>query len=94
MAAVGLWVWNTRSSPSEEGFFEFPQALVRMGFLGAVSNRADFHHVNAAGRSHEGNRAFVEAVGARLAAARRRRRTSDRRAGPPPGARPGGLRGP
>lgn len=71
---IGLWVWNTRTRPADEGFFEFPQALVRMGFVGAVSNAADFHHVNPAVRSHGGNAPFVEAVRNRLAAARKRRR--------------------
>jgi hypothetical protein len=45
-----------------------------MGFVGAVSNAADFHHVNPAVRSHGGNAPFVEAVRNRLAAARKRRR--------------------
>ena len=84
---IGLWVWNTRARPADEGFFEFPQALVRMGFLGAVSNRADFHHVNPAVQSHGGNAPFLEAVRDRLAAAARQGRD------PLPGGnldRPGG----
>lgn len=59
---VDVWAWNTREDPAAEGFFEFPQALARMGFTGAVSNRADFHHVNPHQGAHDGNRDFIEAV--------------------------------
>jgi hypothetical protein len=59
---IDLWTWNTRGDPVAEGFFEFPQALVRMGFRGGVTNRADFHHVNPCETGHEGNRAFLKAM--------------------------------
>ncbi len=63
---VGLWAWNTRGRPGDEGFFEFPQALAQMGFREAISNAADFHHVNPASDEHDGNAAFLEAVEERL----------------------------
>jgi hypothetical protein len=63
---IDVWAWNTRTSPAEEGFFEFPQALAKMGFRGAVSNRADFHHVHAQQAAHPGNRDFLAAVRARI----------------------------
>jgi len=59
---IDLWTWNTRGDPAAEGFFEFPQALIRMGFQGGVTNRADFHHVNPRETGHEGNRAFLDAL--------------------------------
>ena len=59
---IDLWTWNTRGDPAAEGFFEFPQALVRMGFRGGVTNRADFHHVNPRARDHSGNRALLDAL--------------------------------
>jgi len=63
---VGIWAWNTRRDPYDEGFFEFPQALARMGFLASVSNRAEFHHVNPHEAGHAGNGPFVETVRAVL----------------------------
>jgi len=63
---IDLWTWNTRGDPVAEGFFEFPQALVRMGFRGGVTNRADFHHVNPRETAHEGNRAFLKAMRRRI----------------------------
>jgi len=63
---VDLWVWNSRSDPMSEGFFEFPQALTRMGFRGAVTNRADFHHVNPGRANDAGNRRFLAALCERL----------------------------
>jgi hypothetical protein len=59
---IDLWTWNTRGDPAAEGFFEFPQALVQMGFRGSVSNRADFHHINPRTRDHSGNRTFFDAL--------------------------------
>jgi hypothetical protein len=59
---IDLWTWNTRGDPAAEGFFEFPQALVRMGFRGGVTNRADFHHVNPRARDHSGNGALLDAL--------------------------------
>ena len=58
---IGVWVWNTRTNPTDEGFFEFPQAMARMGFHGAVTNQADFHHVNPT-RQDAGNSVFIEAI--------------------------------
>lgn len=66
LGKVDLWAWNTREDPAAEGFFEFPQALARMGFTGAVSNRADYHHVNPRRGAHAGNRSFLEAVRERI----------------------------
>jgi len=63
---IDLWTWNTRGDPAAEGFFEFPQALVRMGFRGGVTNRADFHYVNPRETAHEGNRAFLKAMRRRI----------------------------
>jgi hypothetical protein len=63
---IDVWAWNTRGSPADEGFFEFPQALARMGFQGAVDNRADFHHVNPLRPAHEGNGDFLAAVRGRI----------------------------
>ncbi|MGB2937167.1 MAG: hypothetical protein WBD05_03065 [Phycisphaerae bacterium] len=63
---VDLWAWNTRTDPTAEGFFEFPQALVRMGFRGAVSPRADFHHVHPDRLNHAGNRRFLAALRRRV----------------------------
>jgi hypothetical protein len=59
---VGMWAWNTRTRPANEGFFEFPQELARMGFGGAVHNRAEFHHVCPPQADDAGNAAFLEAV--------------------------------
>jgi len=61
-AKVGLWAWNSRGNPTEEGFFEFPQALAGMGFHGAIDNRADFHHVSPTRSGDPGNRGFLEIV--------------------------------
>ena len=63
---IDLWTWNTRGDPAAEGFFEFPQDLVRMGFRGGVTNRADFHHVNPCDTSHEENRVFLKALRSRI----------------------------
>jgi hypothetical protein len=65
---IGVWVWNTRTNPTDEGFFEFPQALARMGLGQAVTNRADYHHVNPTSETDAGNRPFLEAVRSRLEA--------------------------
>jgi len=62
---VGVWVWNARTSATEEGFFEFPQAIARMGCSSAVGNQADFHHVNPT-RDDSGNAPFIEAVRQRV----------------------------
>jgi hypothetical protein len=59
---IDLWTWNTRGDPAAEGFFEFPQALARMGIRDGVTNRADFHHVNPRDMGHAGNRAFLKAM--------------------------------
>ncbi len=63
---IGVWVWNTRTSPTEEGFFDFPQALARMGFRNAVTNRADFHHTNPTRPDDPGRKPFLDAVRHRL----------------------------
>ena len=63
---IDLWTWNTRGDPVAEGFFEFPQALIQMGFQGGVTNRADFHYVNPRETGHEGNRAFLKAMRCRI----------------------------
>jgi len=63
---IDLWTWNTRGDPAAEGFFEFPQALVRMGFRGGVTNQADFHHVNPRETGHAGTRAFLKAMRRRI----------------------------
>jgi hypothetical protein len=63
---VDMWVWNTRTNPTEEGFFDFPLALGRLGFGPAISNRADFHHVNPKRADDPAARPFLEAVRARL----------------------------
>jgi hypothetical protein len=63
---VDMWVWNTRTNPTEEGFFDFPLALGRMGFGPAISNRADFHHVNPTRGDDPAARPLLEAIRARL----------------------------
>ncbi len=63
---VGIWAWNTRSDPTAEGFFEFPQRLARLGFRDAVYNTADFHHVHPGDADHPGNAAFMKDVRERL----------------------------
>lgn len=59
---VNIWVWNTRTDPTAEGFFEFPQALAEMGFTETVSNNADYHHVNPYKAADSGNAPFTDAV--------------------------------
>jgi len=59
---VNIWVWNTRTDPKAEGFFEFPQALAKMGFTETVSNKADYHHVNPYKAGDSGNAPFADAV--------------------------------
>ena len=59
---IGVWVWNTRTHATDEGFFEFPQAMGRMGFARAITNRADYHHVNPTSQTHAGNAPFLAAV--------------------------------
>jgi len=63
---IDVWAWNSRGSPADEGFFEFPQALAKMGFHGVVTNRADFHHVSPLRATHEGNGDFLAAVRGRI----------------------------
>ncbi|KPK47069.1 MAG: hypothetical protein AMK72_08895 [Planctomycetes bacterium SM23_25] len=63
---IGVWVWNTRTNPTDEGFFEFPQAMARLGFARAITNRADYHHVNPASEADAGNAPFLAAVRQRL----------------------------
>ncbi|MBL7141211.1 MAG: hypothetical protein ISS74_09915 [Planctomycetes bacterium] len=63
---IHVWVWSARTEPAEEGFFEFPQALARMGFATAVTNAADFHHVSPGRAGDTGRKAFLEAVRRRL----------------------------
>ncbi|HUU11803.1 MAG TPA: hypothetical protein VM431_14855 [Phycisphaerae bacterium] len=65
-AKIGVWVWNTRTNPADEGFFEFPQTLARMGYHRVVSNRADFHHVSPKAASADENAQFLDAVRERL----------------------------
>jgi len=62
VAKIDLWTWNTRGDPAAEGFFEFPQALARMGIRGGVTNRADFHHVNPARGDDPANDAFLRTM--------------------------------
>jgi hypothetical protein len=59
---VNIWVWNSRTDPKAEGFFEFPQALAEMGFTETVSNNADYHHVNPYRAGDSGNEPFASAV--------------------------------
>jgi hypothetical protein len=63
---VDMWIWNTRTNPVEEGFFDFPLALGRLGFGPAISNRADFHHVNPTRADDPAARPFLDAVRSRL----------------------------
>ncbi|HUU91159.1 MAG TPA: hypothetical protein VM238_08115 [Phycisphaerae bacterium] len=63
---IGVWVWNTRTNPTDEGFFEFPQAMARLGFARAITNRADYHHVNPTTETDPGNAPFLESVRSRL----------------------------
>jgi len=65
-AKIGVWVWNTRTNPTEEGFFDFPQDLTRMGFGAAVTNQADFHHVNPTRPDDPAGEPFLDAVRRRL----------------------------
>ena len=76
---VDIWAWNSRTDPHAEGFFEFPQALARMGLPATVSNRADFHLVNPREAGHQGNAAFLDCVRERLQ--RRQQATGDRQRG-------------
>jgi hypothetical protein len=64
---IDIWAWNSRADPHGEGFYEFPQALARMGFRDTVSNRADFHLVNPLQAGHQDSAAFLECVIKRLA---------------------------
>ena len=66
VAKIDLWTWNTRGDPAAEGFFEFPQALVRMGIRGGVTNRADFHHVNPVRGNDPANASFLRTLRERL----------------------------
>ena len=59
---INIWAWNTRRDPADEGFFDFPIALAKMGFRQAVSNRAEYHHVNPREDGHAGNAPFADAV--------------------------------
>jgi hypothetical protein len=59
---VNIWVWNARTDPKAEGFFEFPMALAKMGFVETVSNKADYHHVNPYKAGDSGNAPFTDAV--------------------------------
>jgi hypothetical protein len=82
-AKVAIWAWNTRSESDMAGFFDFPLALARMGFKEAVSNRAEYHHMNPLDASHGGNGPFIDAI-LRMLERRQVRRDSDdflRRAG-------------
>jgi len=63
---IGIWVWNTRTNPTKEGFFDFPQDLTRMGFGAAVTNQADFHHVNPTRPDDPAGEPFLDAVRGRL----------------------------
>lgn len=59
---IHIWAWNTRRDPDSEGFYEFPQAMARMGFRQTVSNRADFHPVNPPVANYHGNPPFLRSV--------------------------------
>jgi hypothetical protein len=74
---IDLWTWNTRGDPAAEGFFEFPQALIRMGFQGGVTNRADFHHVNPVRSNDPANAEFFAAMHDRLRRLTVRRESDD-----------------
>jgi hypothetical protein len=63
---IHIWAWNTRADPHEEGFFEFPLALARMGFKGSVSNAADYHDVHPYAADYPGNETFLDCVRDRL----------------------------
>ncbi|MBM4018583.1 MAG: hypothetical protein FJ288_09695 [Planctomycetes bacterium] len=83
LGKIAIWAWNARAGTDMSGFFEFPLALARMGFKGAVSNRSEFHHVNPLDAAHAGNAPFIAAVGQALERCRARRESDDflRRAG-------------
>jgi len=66
VAKIDLWTWNTRGNPAAEGFFDFPQALVRMRIRGGVTNRSDFHHVNPVQGDDAANAEFLAAMHDRL----------------------------
>lgn len=74
---IDLWTWNTRGDPAAEGFFEFPQALIRMGFQGGVTNRADFHHVNPVRSDDSANAEFLAVMHDRLRRLAVRRESDD-----------------
>jgi hypothetical protein len=59
---IDIWTWNTRGSPGDEGFFDFPMTLAHMGMGRIVSNQADFHHVNPRESAHSGNEPFLACV--------------------------------
>jgi len=63
---VDMWLWNTWTNPAEEGFFDFPLDLGRLGFGPTISNRADFHHANPTRADDPGARPFLDAVRRRL----------------------------
>ena len=63
---IDLWVWNTRTNPTDEGFFDFPMVLARLGFGSAITNEADFLHVNPTATDDPGGRTFLDAVRTRL----------------------------
>jgi len=63
---IDVWAWNSRTDPHTEGFFEFPQALARMGFRETVSNRADFHLVRPREPADKDSAAFLHCVQDRL----------------------------
>ena len=59
---IDVWTWNSRADPHTEGFFEFPQALAKMGFRETVSNRADFHLVRPRDAADKDSVAFLDCV--------------------------------
>jgi len=63
---IDIWAWNTRTDPHQEGFFDFPLALAKMGFHNTISNTADYHDVNPLTEEYPGNEAFLECVRERL----------------------------
>jgi hypothetical protein len=64
---IDIWAWNTRTDPASEGFFDFPLALADMGFVGHVSNKADYHHVSPRREGDPSNASFAECVRQTLA---------------------------
>jgi hypothetical protein len=59
---IDIWAWNTRGSPGDEGFFEFPMMLAGMGLGQIITNNADFHDVNPRQAGHAGNASFAACV--------------------------------